>query len=266
MPSGSASGERMPGRKRIGRTPAHARISQRSQLTTLVVAGPAAPKSTPSASRANGLVWSGTDPATVGAAPSTCGGLRTFSGRPAPPTPSPVAWTTSIPIPSPGSTTTVFVIGQGSSRAWSLPADGPLVNAVPTKSATSGHEHERHARALRHRAELLHEIVGNRHAVAEPLGARRHLGVARDENGLGGIGALGAVEHVDHLVEVVLELALRAEGAGIDGQEKVADVTRTVRFDPTAANRLRGRARLRTVAALHHHDDPVASLRPGRIL
>src|SRR5437660_1644262 len=65
MPSGSASGERMPGRKRIGRTPAHARISQRSQLTTLVMDGPAAPKSTPSASHAHCLVWSGTDPATV---------------------------------------------------------------------------------------------------------------------------------------------------------------------------------------------------------
>src|SRR5438034_8027029 len=229
MPSGSASGERMPGRKRIGRTPAHARISQRSQLTTLVVAGPAAPKSTPSASRANCLVWSGTDPATVGVAPSTCGGVRIFSGRPAPTSTSQVASTTSIPIPSPGSTTTVFVIGQGSSRAWSLPADGPLVNAVPTKSATSGHEHERHARALRHRAELLHEIVGNRHAVAEPLGARRHLGIARDENGLGGIGALGAMEHVDHLVEVVLELALRAERAGGDGQEEVA-------IDPRASS------------------------------
>src|SRR5207249_11093920 len=55
---------------------------------------------------------------------STCGGVRIFSGRPAPTSTSQVASTTSIPIPSPGSTTTVFVIGSGllssveSPRRW----------------------------------------------------------------------------------------------------------------------------------------------------
>src|SRR5438093_6371028 len=158
MPSGSASGDRMPARKRIGRTPAHARISQRNQLTTFVVAGPAAPNNTPSASRAARLVSSGTDPARVGVAPSTWVGVTIFSGRPASTRRSQVASMTSIPIPSPGSTTTVFVIGQRSSAAWSLPVDQAIVNALPAKPDAAGHEHARYARALRHRTQLLHEI------------------------------------------------------------------------------------------------------------
>jgi hypothetical protein len=59
MPSGSASGDRIPGKMRIGRTPTHALISQRSHETTGEVDGPAAPKSTPTASRAARLVSSG---------------------------------------------------------------------------------------------------------------------------------------------------------------------------------------------------------------
>ena len=99
MPSGSARGDRIPGKKRIGRTPAHAAISQRSQATTREVDGPAAPKSTPSASRAARLVASGKG--------EPCGGVRILSGSPVPMSSSHVASTTSGPIPSPGSATIV---------------------------------------------------------------------------------------------------------------------------------------------------------------
>ena len=102
MPSGSVRGERIPGKNRIGRTPAQAAISQRSQETTGEVDGPAAPKSTPSASRARRLVSSGRG--------EPCGGVRILSGRPVPISRSHVASTTSMPIPSPGSATTVFMV------------------------------------------------------------------------------------------------------------------------------------------------------------
>ena len=66
-------------------------------------------------------------------------------------------------------------------------------------------------------------VVGDRHAVPQALGARRHLGIPGHQHGLRRIGPLGA-EDVDHLVEVVLELALGAERPRVDGQEEVADV------------------------------------------
>jgi len=91
-------------------------------------------------------------------------------------------------------------------------------------------KHERHRRALRDRAQLLHEIVRDRHAVLEPLASRRHLRVARDQHGLRGIGVLGVVEDIDHLIEIVLELPLAAKRARIDRQEEVADVVRIGRF------------------------------------
>src|SRR5262249_35998511 len=110
MPSGSASGERMPEKKRMGRTPAHALISQRSQETTAEVDGPAAPKSTPSASRAACLVSSGRgDP---------WGGVRILRGRPVPMRSSQVASTTSSPMPSPGSATMVFMAIRAPSFKW----------------------------------------------------------------------------------------------------------------------------------------------------
>ena len=59
----------------------------------------------------------------VAAAP--CGGVRIFSGRPVPVSSSQVASTTSIPIPSPGSATTVFTVSPHSSftsTAWPLAA------------------------------------------------------------------------------------------------------------------------------------------------
>ncbi len=101
MPSGSARGECMPGKNRIGRTPAHACISQRSQATTAEVAGPAAPKSTPSAWRAARFVSSGTG--------SPWGGVLILRGSPVPIKSSHVASTTSIPMPCPGRATTVFM-------------------------------------------------------------------------------------------------------------------------------------------------------------
>src|SRR5712692_7471212 len=101
MPSGSARGERIPEKKRIGRTPAHACISHRSQATTAEVAGPAAPKITPSASRAARFVSSGTG--------SPWGGVLILRGSPVPIKSSQVASMTSIPMPCPGRATTVFM-------------------------------------------------------------------------------------------------------------------------------------------------------------
>src|SRR6267142_2130830 len=124
----------MPGKKRIGRTPAQACISQRSQETTEVVAGPAAPKSTPSASRAARLVSSGRG--------SPWGGVVILRGSPVPIKSSHVASTTSIPMPCPGSATTVFMAillvgshtitppsatpGNGLSWADPIPGRGPV--------------------------------------------------------------------------------------------------------------------------------------------
>src|SRR5258705_12984717 len=90
------------------------------------------------------------------------------------------------------------------------------VGSIVAISASS--EHEWYLRGLRHGAQLIQEVVGDRHAVAQALGARGHLGVAGDQHGLVGIHALGVLQHVDHLVEILLELAAGAERAGIDGQ------------------------------------------------
>src|SRR5205814_1288975 len=79
----------------------------RSHATTAVVAGPAAPKSTASASRHARLVSSGTGAS--GAEPVVCGGVRILSGMPAAARISQVASTTSTPMPCPGSATTVFI-------------------------------------------------------------------------------------------------------------------------------------------------------------
>jgi hypothetical protein len=66
-------------------------------------------------------------------------------------------------------------------------------------------EEKGHAGALRHSAELVHQVVGDRHAVLEPLAACCHLRVPGHEHGLGGIGRLRVVEHVDDLVEILFE-------------------------------------------------------------
>ena len=56
----------------------------------------------------------------VAAAP--CGGVRILSDRPVPVSSSQVAPTTSIPMPSPGSATTVFIYSSLTSTAWPLAA------------------------------------------------------------------------------------------------------------------------------------------------
>src|SRR6266508_26536 len=120
----------MPGKKRIGLTPAHALISQRSHDTTGEVDGPAAPKSTPSAPRAAFLVSSGNgDP---------WGGVRILRGRPVPMSSSQVASTTSSPMPSRGSATMVFMAIPGALLINSGHKHGDVraagLNSSPTHS------------------------------------------------------------------------------------------------------------------------------------
>src|SRR5262249_61297669 len=86
--------------------------------TPRVVAGPAAPKSTASASRQMRFVSSGTGEPDA----EIWGGVRIVSGTLAPLRTSHVASTTSMPIPSPGSATTVFM-GRQYNPAHENPAD-----------------------------------------------------------------------------------------------------------------------------------------------
>ncbi len=99
-----------------------------------------------------------------------------------------------------------------------------------------GREEERYVGALRDCSELLHQVVGDGHAVLKALLPRGHLGVARDEHGLIRVGPLRVVQHVDHLVEIPLELPLRPEGPRIDGHEEVADVSAPPRMCTSTAS------------------------------
>jgi hypothetical protein len=108
---------------------------------------------------------------------------------------------------------------RGSRRGGDRAAQGPgltLSLSLPGRGQGEALQQEGHPRGLHDRAELRHQVVGDRHTLLEPLRAREALGIAGHQHRLRRIGALGAVQHVDHVVEVALELARIAEGARID--------------------------------------------------
>ena len=91
----------------------------------------------------------------------------------------------------------------------------------------------------------------------EPIASRRHLGVAGHEHGLVGLRALRVMEDVHHLIEMVLELAVGTEGAGIDGHEEVTDVVWVRRALGEPPDGREGGPGQNAPENMHHHREAV---------
>ena len=83
-------------------------------------------------------------------------------------------------------------------------------------------------------------------------------GIAGYEHGLVGLRPLRVMEDVDHLIQIVLELAVGTEGAGIDGHEEVADVVWVSRTLGEPPNGREGGPGEDAPENMHHHREAVA--------